>query len=143
MLLRGSVPVLGPSNKQQNAPSFRVTEDVSKLPPRFTSHNTTKYQLVEPFQMHPKLAGISVAVLQPGEIVETHVHASMYEIFVVLEGSVSMHVTRDESSTRAHNASMDCGPGCVMVAAPREPHQFSAPVTINNPMQMLAFQIVR
>lgn len=127
------------SNKMKLFTVIRNTQ--TDLPSRLTSHHTSKIQLVEPFALHPQLAGMSIAELRSGQKVETHVHESLIEIFVVLQGRLGMEwwtTPTDGASgeTRIHSAP----PGSVLVTAPHEPHAFFNGE--NSTTKMLVFQIV-
>jgi mannose-6-phosphate isomerase-like protein (cupin superfamily) len=109
---RTAVPLL-PGTK--NGPISRIwqTDDIVRS---YTSHGSTKKQIIQPFQLHPNLAGISVAYLEPGQDVEQHVHPSMHEFMFVLDGSMTVKFHEHEKRV--------CGKNCLFHGAPTEPHSF-------------------
>jgi hypothetical protein len=74
-----------------------IIKHIDDIPMRQTSHGTLKQQLVEPFALHPHLAGISIATLKEGERVERHAHATMFEFFYVLDGTLLIRDDIDET----------------------------------------------
>lgn len=110
----------------------KVTSSMQQLesvPFRKTSHGTSKQQLMEPFSVHPNLAGISVATLQPGQSIERHAHGSMHEFFYVLSGNVDITV---ESTGKAA-----CPRDCFFHAAPGEVHSFEIAANAPSEMKMI------
>jgi quercetin dioxygenase-like cupin family protein len=112
----------------QGGLDFNFFQKIDDVPLRSTSHGTMKQQLIEPFQTHPNLAGISVATLKPGELIEKHSHVTMHEYFYVLSGKVDVV---------ARNITKSCTTGCFVFAPAQVPHSFQVPPGSTTAMQML------
>lgn len=106
-----------------------IVKHLNDIPTRTTSHGTLKQQLVDPFSLHPQLAGISIATLQEGEAIEKHMHETMYEFFYVLKGTL---IIRDSEGWE------ECGVGCFYQGAPTQPQEFRVK---QGPVQMMVFQL--
>ena len=93
------------------------------IPKRSTSHADQngkpvyKKQIVEPFQVHPMLAGISVGIFDPAQEVSEHVHETMHEFFYVLEGDGVITVNGVDHTMNE---------GTFIHVAPNERHSFRA-----------------
>jgi hypothetical protein len=127
------------SGKQQQAylPIHSVFKHIDDIAMRKTSHGTSKQQLVEPFALHPHLAGISIATLHDGEDIERHSHATMYEFFYVLEGSL---LIRDDNSDNNASLWKECPVGCFYQGAPGEGQEFRVKSGAG-PVRMLVYQL--
>lgn len=101
--------------RTDNKPNSRIWQ-TDNIDFSYTSHGSTKKQIIPPFQLHPNLAGISVAYLEPGQNVEQHVHPSMHEFMFVLDGSMTVKFQEHEQRV--------CGKDCLFHGAPTEPHSF-------------------
>jgi hypothetical protein len=123
------------SGKQQPAPLpiHSVIQQIDDIEMRKTSHGTSKQQLVEPFALHPHLAGISMATLHDGEHIERHSHGTMYEFFYVLDGSL---LIRDDDGLLWK----ECPIGCFYQGAPGEDQEFRVKPG-NGPVRMLVYQL--
>jgi hypothetical protein len=133
--------IVGQSNsgKQQQAPlpMHSVIKHIDDIAMRKTSHGTSKQQLVEPFALHPHLAGISIATLYDGEDIERHSHATMYEFFYVLEGSL---LIRDDNNDNASLLWKECPVGCFYQGSPGEDQEFRVKSGAG-PVRMLVYQL--
>jgi quercetin dioxygenase-like cupin family protein len=116
------------ANPRQGGLDVNLFQKIDEVPLRSTSHGTTKQQLLEPFQAHPNLAGISVATLKPGEWIEKHSHATMHEFFYVLSGKVDVV---------ARNITNPCTAGCFIFAPAQVPHSFQVPPGSTTTTRML------
>jgi hypothetical protein len=111
-----------------------IIKHIDDVPIRQTSHGTLKQQLVEPFALHPNLAGISIATLHDGERVERHSHATMFEFFYVLDGTLLIRDDIDEKLWR------ECNVGCFYQGAPGESQEFSVKSGAG-PVRMMVYQL--
>lgn len=109
-------------------------QQLDSVPVRSTSHvddqgrPITKQQLIDPFIL-PRLAGISVATLQPHQTVTNHQHESMHEFFFVLQGTGTFSV--DDTSNQVST-------GSFVHCAPHESHEIIGPADVNDdPLKML------
>jgi hypothetical protein len=138
-------PVNSPSNihnRPHKQPRHSVIERINDIPLRETSHGTLKQQLVEPFTLHPNLAGISVATLQEGERIEQHVHKSMYEFFYILEGTLMIHDDDEENGTdnTAALSWKECSVGCFYQGVPAALQEFRVKPG-QGPVRMIVYQL--
>lgn len=93
--------------------------DSRKMPAESVSHNSAAKKRVW-FRKGelPPFTQIARVVVPPGEILASHAHADMHELFIALEGSALMVV-----DGVAHNLSE----GDAMSLAPGENHELSNP----------------
>ena len=66
----------------------------------------------------PPFTQIARVVVPPGEVLATHAHADMHELFIVLEGTARMAI-----DDHAH----DLNPGDAIALTPGETHELSNP----------------
>ena len=109
------------SNTNNRQPISRIW-NLDDVAPTSTSHGTSKRQFIHPFQkeMHPDLAGISVAYLEPGETVEPHGHPNMHEFMFVLDGSMKATLQQGQHES----SSVICAKNCLFHGSPTEVHSF-------------------
>src|SRR5210317_1140902 len=119
------------NTKQLQVPgSFQELESV---PFRKTSHMDdqgrpiTKQQLIDPFVL-PRLAGISVATLLPGQRVSMHEHESMHEFFFILDGRGTFRVEKPGSDPQVVQVYREMFVHC----APQEKHEIVGPIGPND-----------
>lgn len=134
-ILRGStnVPL---STKQETAIKFPpgYVRHLSDIPKRATSHidkqgdPITKQQLIEPF-VFQNVAGFSVATLLPGQVIDSHKHESMVELFFIVSGTGTIQIN-DETP-------QDIGPGHFIQVSPPERHELRVKSTATDPMVMI------
>jgi len=123
------------SHPQSSTTTSSRIWNLAEVSPTSTSHGTSKRQFISPFQVHPSLAGVSMASLQPGERIETHVHPTMHEFMYVVQGR--MRVTFETKQSRQQQ---ECATGCLFHGAPNEPHSFRADAETG--VQFLVFQLL-
>jgi mannose-6-phosphate isomerase-like protein (cupin superfamily) len=86
--------------------------------------------------VHPDLVGISVATIQPGQMVTMHAHESMHEFFYIYQGEVEITVVSYPPNMDAnisirhsyhnHTTTTDCEKNeCFFHAASGEAHSFA------------------
>lgn len=108
-----------------NSLACSLVQRLETIPARPTSHQDdqgrpiTKQQLIEPFLI-PRLAGISVATLLPGQRVKRHQHGSMVEFFLILEGTGTFIIGNSFSKPKKEYS---VSPGSFVQCWPHDIHE--------------------
>lgn len=129
--------------KKSSRDSSFVTH-LSEIPLQATSHEgVNKQSLVPSFAIHPNLAGLSVASIQPGQTIEKHHHPTMYEFFYVISGEGYVKTTLaqpDNSSSQQPGKSEETfqlRQGSFIQTIPDDFHSFGVGKERTKPLQMI------
>ena len=110
----------------------------SEIPLRPTSHvGVAKRPLVEPFALHPYLAGVSYATIDAGKNIDLHQHTSMSEFFFVVQGSGWVQLGGDRVDNPSRHQPLQ--QGSFVFVGPHWNHSFGA--SSNEPLTLLFFGV--
>ena len=111
------IRIIGQSSRPASSKSTGSVLHFADLPWKNTAHaGIQKKQFIEPFVI-PNFSGFQVASLKAGQLVESHEHPTMHEIFYVISGKAIFTVDSVD-----HEAS----PGTMIHLAPHQWHSISA-----------------
>jgi quercetin dioxygenase-like cupin family protein len=117
-----------------------------------TSHpGITKQVLLQSFEIAKNVAALSVASINPGQMIETHHHPTMFEFFYILSGEGRVTLTTPDGGDAISATTSSSGEssqtthvlkeGVFLQTAPGDYHSFTVDSNQQDPLRMIYFGI--